>query len=266
MRKYSDKTNVQKKVFYRDRFNVNTHIPRLHVNSDEVFNENFEKLSAKFDIKDAYIEAGQMVVWIDAKDIFEVIKFFRDELSYNNLSEMSAVDFLATRGEFELFYQLLSMKHKKRARVKCTLKEKESIKSVSEIFKSANWAEREAYDMFGIIISEHPYMKRVLLPDDWSGHPLLKTYPLHGDEAAQWYEIDQIFGEEYRDLIGPEIRDAARIDKEDTRAYARKGHEVKFDEPYSEEPTKIDNYQEDGGVFLITKFKKNKTTYLKKRR
>jgi NADH-quinone oxidoreductase subunit C len=103
------------------------------------------------------------------------------------------------------------------------------------------------------------------MPDDWNGYPLRKTYPLQGDEAAQWYEIDQIFGKEYRDIIGPEIRDSALIEKENTRGYARIGHEVHFGKPYSEEPSKIGEYQEESGVLLVKKMKKNKSVTLKKR-
>jgi NADH-quinone oxidoreductase subunit C len=233
--------------------------------SDDIFKEDFAKLSSKFQINDVYIEAGQLVIWIDSKDNIKVLNFLKNKLFYNNLSEMSAVDFLAERGEFEIFYQMLSMKKRKRLRVKCCIKENESLKSAAGVYKSADWAEREAYDMFGIVIEGHPYMKRILMPDDWSDYPLRKSYPLQGDEAAQWYEVDQIFGKEYRELIGPEIRDSALIEKENTRGYARVGHEVHFDEPYSEEPSKIGEYQEKSGVILIKKMKKNKSVILKKR-
>ena len=80
----------------------------------------------------------------------------RDELSYNFLSEHSAIDWLAKNGEFEIFYQMLSTSKRKRLRVKCFIKEKEVLKSVIGVYKSADWAEREMYDMFGVIISGHP--------------------------------------------------------------------------------------------------------------
>ncbi|MDR2100314.1 MAG: NADH-quinone oxidoreductase subunit C [Campylobacteraceae bacterium] len=266
MRQYSDKKNVQKKEYYNDRFRISASLDRLAPASDEIFAQDFAKLSSKFQINDAYIEASQLVIWIEPKDNVKVLKFLKNTLYYNNLSEMSAIDFLAERGEFEIFYQMLSMKKRKRMRIKCRIKENEPLKSAVEIYKSADWAEREMYDMFGVIIEGHPYMKRILMPDDWSGYPLRKIYPLHGDEAAQWYEIDQIFGKEYRDVIGPEIRDSALIEKENTRGYARVGHEVHFDEPYSESPSKIGEYQEDGGVLLVKKMKKSKSVTLKKRR
>ncbi|MDR2790649.1 MAG: NADH-quinone oxidoreductase subunit C [Campylobacteraceae bacterium] len=265
MRQYANRKNVQKKEYYSDRFRISPSLERLSPEGDEVFAQDFIKLSSKFQINDAHIEAGQMVIWIEPKDNVKVLKFLKNSLFYNNLSEMSAVDFLSERGEFEIFYQMLSMKKRRRVRVKFSIKEQEEIKSAVEVYKSADWAEREMYDMFGIVISGHPYMKRILMPDDWSGYPLRKTYPLHGDEAAQWYEIDQLFGKEYRDIIGPEIRDSALIEKENTRGYARMGHEVDFGEPYSDAPSKIGEYQEENGVFLVKKIKKSKSVTLKKR-
>ena len=110
---------------------------------------------------------------------------------------MSAMDYLEKKGGFEIFYQLLSMGKKRRIRVKTFLKKEEQIQSVSMLFSSANWSEREMYDMFGILPQNHPYPKRILMPDDWVGYPLLKIYPLQGDEAAQWYEVDTIVGDKY---------------------------------------------------------------------
>lgn len=266
MRSYIDRKNSQKKVYFSDRFYKLPSLPRESVSSDDIFNSDLEKLKSTCDVLDAYIEAGQLVIWIKSIDNVKVLEFFKNELSYNNLTEMSAIDFLANRGEFEIFYQMLSMKKRKRARIKCTLNENETLKSVISLYKSADWAEREMYDMFGVVITGHPYMKRMLLPDDWVGHPLRKSYPLQGDENAQWYEVDQIFGKEYRDVIGPEIRDAALIDKNNTRAYARKDYEVEFDTKYSEDKTNFNEYQEEQGVLLVSKFKKDKTTILKKRR
>jgi NADH-quinone oxidoreductase subunit C len=119
-------------------------------------------------------------------------------------------------------------------RVKCRIKPEQAIESVVDVYKSANFAEREMYDMFGIYVNNHPYLKRILMPEDWQGHPLLKTYPLQGDEFASWYEVDKIFGKEYRDIIGPENRDPARIDRYDTKRFSRVGYEVPFGADISE--------------------------------
>ena len=136
-----------------------------------------------------------MIIWVKKEDIYSCLEELKG-LSYDVLTEMSAMDYVEKRGGFEIFYQLLSMDKKRRIRVKTFLKKEEQIQSVSMLFSSANWSEREMYDMFGILPQNHPYPKRILMPDDWVGHPLLKSYPLQGDEAAQWYEVATIFGEE----------------------------------------------------------------------
>ncbi len=264
MREYKDKNNLQKKPYYSDRFWVAPQVPKESVDSDEVFAKDVESLKRNFEIKEAYIQRGQLVVYIDPEDNSEVLKHLRDELDYNFLSELSAIDWLAQRGEFEIFYQLLSTSKRKRMRVKCYIKEKEPLKSVYTIYKSADWAEREMYDMFGVRVAGHYNLKRILMPDDWHGHPLRKSYPLHGDEQAQWYEIDKIFGKEYRDVIGPEERDSARVDESDTYNFARIRHEVPFGEEPSKEEVKTD-YQEDDGVFLVKKLKKEDSKIVKER-
>ena len=264
MRSYSDKHNVQKKPYFSDRFWVAPQIPKEDVAQDDVFAKDIVALQKKFDIVEAYIQRGQMVVYIHAKDNVDVLTFLRDELSYNFLSEHSAIDWLAKSGEFEIFYQMLSTSKRKRLRVKCFIKEKEVLKSVIGVYKSADWAEREMYDMFGVIISGHPYMKRLLMPDDWYDHPLRKTYPLQGDETAQWYEIDKIFGKEYRDIIGPEERDSARVDADDTYRFAHINHEVPFGAPRSLEKTETD-YQEEGGDLIVKKLRKKDAKILKER-
>lgn len=266
MRPYADKQNVQKKSYYNDRFFTAPQIAKENVDNDEVFADDVAKLRETFKVIESYIQKGQLVVYVNPVQIKEIMFFLRDELAYDFLSEMSAVDWLAKSGEFELFYQMLSTYKKKRMRVKCFIKEDEAIESVVDVYKSADWAEREMYDMLGVKVNNHPYMKRILMPDDWAGHPLRKTYPLEGDEAAQWYEVDKIFGKEYRDVIGPENRDAARVDKNDTVNFARIKHEVKAGEEPSEEPTDLMDYQEKDGVFLIQKFDKDKSKELKARK
>jgi NADH-quinone oxidoreductase subunit C len=264
MRPYNDKQNVQKKAYYNDRYFVAPQIPKESVESDEAFAKDVATLKAKFAIQEAYIQRGQLVVYIQAKDNVAVLQTLRDECGYNFLNEHSAIDWLAKSGQFEIFYQLLSSGKRKRMRVKCFIEEKEVLQSVYSVYKSADWAEREMYDMFGVLISGHPYMKRILMPDDWFGHPLRKTYPLHGDEAARWYEIDKIFGKEYRDIIGPEERDSARVDESDTYRFARLNHEVPFGAEPSLEKTHTD-YQEEGGVFIVKKLKKEDAKIVKER-
>jgi len=260
MRKYTPKDDVQAKSYYTDRYYVAPQVPKSPVESDDVFAADLEAIKSKFDVKDAYIQVQQMVIFINPSDIYGVLELMRDELEYTQLSEMSAIDWLAKDNTFEIFYQMLSMNKRKRIRVKYFIENGQAVNSVEKLFRSADWSEREMYDMFGIEANGHPFMKRILMPYDWQGFPLLKTYPLEGDEFASWYEVDKIFGKEAREAIGPEIRDTARVDRYDSERFARLGHEVpKGTEITGNEPVAEQSYQEDGGVFLIKKLDKEKS-------
>ena len=238
MRKYVPKDSVQKKAYYTDRFHVVPSTPREDVSTDEVFAKHLETLSAKVEVKSARIELGSMVVEIDHKDNYKALEVLKDECGYAQLTEMSAVDYLAKDGNFEVFYQLLNLKEVKRTRVVMRIEQGLAVESVVPLYKSANFAEREMFDMFGIVSNNHPFMKRILMPEDWEGHPLLKTYPLQGDEFASWYEVDKIFGKDAREAIGPENRDPSRIDRYDTKRFSRVGYEVPFGADISKGETK----------------------------
>ena len=246
MRRYVPKDNVQKKAKYTDRYWVAPRVPRESIEEGSFFEEVVTNLQNRgIEILDSYIEIGQLVVKINPEQNLEAVKSMRDDSCFKMCSELSAVDYLAQDGEFEIFYQLLNLDEAKRARVVTRIKKEQGIESICPVFKMANFAEREMYDMFGIYVNNHPYLKRILMPDDWVGHPLLKTYPLQGDEAASWYEVDKIFGKEYRDIIGPELRDPARIDRYDTQRFARVGKEV----PFGADPELVDKTEtpiEDG--------------------
>ena len=235
MRKYSPKDNVQAKAKYTDRFWVAPQVPREPV-EDAHFAAVLEKMKAAVEVLDAYVEIGQLVIHIRPEQNVDALRTLKEECDYAMCSELSAVDYLARDGEFEVFYQLLNLKERKRTRILTRIKEDQAIESIVPLYDMAKFAEREMYDMFGIYVNNHPYLKRIIMPDDWEGHPLRKTYPLEGDEFASWYEVDKIFGKEYRDIIGPENRDPARIDRYDTQRFARVGHEV----PFGADPSLVD--------------------------
>jgi len=260
MRKYVPKDNVQGKAYYTDRFWVSPRVPRVEV-EDAHFVSVVSTLGTN--VQDAYVELGQLVIHIDPTYNYNVIKTLKEQCGYTQCSEQSAVDYLAKDGEFELFWQMLNINEAKRVRVVCRLKEGLAIESIEPLFKSANFAEREMYDMFGIKVNNHPFLKRIIMPDDWEGHPLLKTYPLHGDEFASWYEVDKIFGKEYRDIIGPENRDPAKIDRYDTKRFSRVGYEVPFGTDISE--GEKENQVEYSDTFLVN-YNKPKSKTLDKRK
>ncbi len=273
MRAYKPKDNVQKKSYYNDRFYVKPTLAKSSVYSDSIFAEDLSSLSNMVDIVESYIQAEHLVIIINAVDNVKAIKHLKEIRAYDFMMELTAVDYIATRSGFEIVYEMLSTSKHKRIRVKAFLKQDLAIESVESLFRMADWSEREMYDMYGIFVNNHPNLKRILMPDDWVDHPLLKTYPLEGDEAASWYEVDKIFGVEARDIVGPELRDAACVDRYDTERFARLGHEVHKGVEISEgnEPDTPVRYQEEGGVQLfgkklVTPFDEIETTYLKERR
>lgn len=252
MRKYVPKDNVQAKSYYTDRFWVAPRVPRSSV-EDAHFVAVVEAVGTQ--ANESYVELGQLVIHINPENNFAVMKTLKEKCGYTQCSEQSAVDYLAKDNEFELFWQLLNINEAKRVRVVCRLGNGLAIESVEPLYKSANFAEREMFDMFGIKVNNHPFLKRILMPDDWEGNPLLKTYPLQGDEFASWYEVDKIFGKEYRDIIGPENRDPAKIDTEDTKRFSRVGYEVPFGADISEGETETEiEYSE---TFLVDYNKKS---------
>jgi len=234
MRKYTPKDNVQGKAYYTDRYHVTPSVPTFDVATDELFAKQLTALEAVVEVKSAKIMLGQMIVEINAEDNFKAVELLKNECDYAIMSEISAVDYLAKDGNFEIFYQMHNLKDVKRMRLVMRIEQGLAVESVVPLYKSANFAEREMFDMFGIVSNNHPFMKRILMPDDWEGNPLLKTYPLHGDEFASWYEVDKIFGKDAREAIGPEIRDQAQIDRYDTKRFSRVGHEVPFGADISE--------------------------------
>jgi NADH-quinone oxidoreductase subunit C len=237
MRKYTPKHNVQGKAKYTDRFWVAPRVPRESVETDEHFAAVDAAVRKQVEVLESYIELGQLVIHIRPEENIAALRELKEHCDYLMCSEVSAIDYLAQDGEFEVFYQLLNLKKAKRVRVLTRIREDQAIESIVPLYAMANFAEREMYDMFGIVVNNHPYLKRIIMPDDWVGHPLRKTYPLQGDEHAAWYEVDKIFGKEYRDVIGPENRDPGRIDRYDSKRFSRVGHEVPFgaEQPETEE-------------------------------
>ena len=272
MRKYTPKDDVQKKSYYTNRFFITPSLQKEDIASDEIFANDVEKLSNEVEILESYIQKGHLVVYINPADNIKTIAFLKEQLEYDFLMELSAIDFIASKGGFEIFYEMLSTSKRKRLRLKCFIQEDMAVESVNSVFRMADFSEREMYDMYGVKVNNHPYLKRILMPDDWSGHPLRKSYPLQGDEAASWYEVDKIFGKEARDIIGPEERDSAAVDRYDTTRFARLGHEVPYGADISEgEPDTPISYQEKEGVGLfglriVDKFDENQSIVLGKRR
>jgi NADH-quinone oxidoreductase subunit C len=99
---------------------------------------------------------------------------------YNFFEDMTAVDWYPTEPRFQLSYSLLSHKLKQRIRIVARVNEGQSIASVTGVWPSANFYEREVFDLFGVPFTGHPNLVRIMMPDEWEGHPLRKDYPVEG--------------------------------------------------------------------------------------
>lgn len=273
MRAYTPKNDVQKKSYYSDRFFVTPTLARKPIFDDSILSADCLSLQNAVEVLDSYIELDHLVVIINPQDNVKAINHLKTIRAYDFMVELTAVDYISSKGGFEIVYEMLSTSKRKRLRVKTFIKQDETISTVEPLFRMADWGEREMFDMYGVKVVGHPHLQRILMPHDWNGHPLLKTYPLHGDEAAQWYEVDKIFGKEAREIVGPELRDAACVDRYDTERFARLGHEVSKGVDISDgnEPDTPIRYQEEGGVRLfgkrlVTPFDEIKTVHLKERK
>jgi len=129
---------------------------------------------------------GELTLLIKKENLIEVCEFLKSdpELEYNFLSDVCGVDFPERDKRFEVVYNLYSISNCFRIRLKIRVGEVESVPSVTPLWSGANWMEREVYDMLGIRFDNHPDLRRILLPDDWVGHPLRKDFPLTREEVT----------------------------------------------------------------------------------
>ena len=120
---------------------------------------------------------------ISPDDLREMAKFCRDDLSFDYLIDITSIDNFGEEPRFEIVYELYSMTLAVHLRLKLKISEEiGAVDTVSDIWPTANWHEREIYDMMGIKFNGHPDLRRILLPDDWQGHALRKDFPLRGYE------------------------------------------------------------------------------------
>jgi len=123
---------------------------------------------------------GQTVVELPAAEIVSVVTFLKSQ-GFSMLIDLTAVDRLGREPRFDVVYHLYHLEQKDWLRLKVQVGgEEPTVPSIAHVYASANAAERECYDMFGIRFRGHPDLRRILMPDDWQGHPLRKDYPLTG--------------------------------------------------------------------------------------
>ena len=180
--------------------------------TDASANKLVKNLKARFDgvVSEALDFVGQLSIRIEPASVVEVCNFLRDDADsrFNYLSDLTCVHYpMRQDAPLEVVYNLYSISRNERVRLKVSLAEGASIDSVTGVWPTANWMEREVFDLFGVSFRNHPDMRRILLPPDWEGHPLRKDYPLEFIENA-WTQ---------RHL--PEMTDVQREQLEQRRAY-----------------------------------------------
>ena len=128
------------------------------------------------------ITHGELTLTAKRADIVKVLTLLRDdpECQFENPVDLCGVDYPGRAERFEVVYHLLSPRKNQRIRVKISTDEATAVPSVIEVFPSANWYEREAYDMYGILFSDHPDLRRILTDYGFQGYPLRKDFPLTG--------------------------------------------------------------------------------------
>ena len=136
-------------------------------------------------ITNGHAERNEPTLWIAPARIVDVCRYLKDEQKFVRLSGITGVDWLPADPRFEVVYLLHSLARSERLRLKCWVSELDPfIDSVTGIWRTANWYEREVYDMFGIRFRNHPDLLRILMPTDWEGHPLRKDYPVDGHKYS----------------------------------------------------------------------------------
>src|SRR5579863_1209447 len=135
-------------------------------------------------ILEAWTDRKQAILVVARELLAEIATYSRDDEKFDWLSDLTAVDWPKRDKRFDVVLNLYSFEKNERLRLKARASADERVPSVQGIWTTANWMEREAYDMFGVVFEGHPNLKRILLPDEWQGHPLRKDYDILTQDTA----------------------------------------------------------------------------------
>ena len=138
------------------------------------------------------VEHGELMLSTDVKGLVKLLSYLRDDQNcqFKQLVDITAVDFPDRSPRFDVVYNLLSLKHNQRIRIKLATDAGTPVPSVASVYSSANWFEREVWDLFGLFFSDHPDLRRILTDYGFEGHPLRKDFPLTGYVEVR-YDEDQ---------------------------------------------------------------------------
>jgi len=129
----------------------------------------------------AKFEFNELTVEIEAAKIVEAMKRARHDLKFERLTSVTGVDRFPAEPRFEVVYHLQGIAAKQRLRLKARVSgQNPQIESVTPVYRGAEWYERETFDLFGVQFLNHPNLTRIMMPEDWEGHPLRKDYPITG--------------------------------------------------------------------------------------
>lgn len=149
----------------------------------ETLQNAVDGLSEKF--SDSFIEVyqstGDTFIRVEADAIVEICRFLKEEQHFIYLTDVFGIDRFTSEDRFEVVYNLISLRDRERLFLKVRLPEEEPVlASITDVWKSASWMEREVYDMFGITFTGHPDMRRMFMPEDYDYYPMRKEFPLLG--------------------------------------------------------------------------------------
>lgn len=150
-----------------------------------------EKIKERFPLEVVGVTSfrDQVSVTVNRGKIVDICRYLHDDpdLGFDYLRDLCGADYLGKKEpRFEVVYHLYSVRYRHMIRLKAQVPEKDpKIDSVTSVWIGADWHERECFDMYGIVFKGHPDLKRILMPEDWEGHPLRKDYPLEGPEK-EW--------------------------------------------------------------------------------
>ena len=141
-------------------------------------------------INSSRINHEQLEIQIDKDSLLDVVIFLKKNNStkFRQLIDITAVDYIGSENRFKMIYLLLSHEYNLRINITFSINEKEVVNSLTKIFPSANWMEREVFDMYGIKFNDHPDLRRILTDYGFSGHPLRKDFPITGHTEVRYSE------------------------------------------------------------------------------
>jgi NADH-quinone oxidoreductase subunit C len=145
------------------------------------------------DIVSAKVTRDELVIEARIGSVVKVLSFLRDDTNcqFKVCVDVCGVDYPERERRFDVVYHLLSLKHNQRARVKVATDEETPVPSATGVYSSANWYEREAWDLYGILFSDHPDLRRILTDYGFEGHPLRKDFPLTGRVEVRYDEVEK---------------------------------------------------------------------------